>query len=528
MLPDARPRLKHRRFTSPLIEKHLADAALRMRDPELRTLFRNCWPNTLDTTIFDYDLDLKITDHKLCRPRTWVITGDIPACWLRDSSNQVIPYLSALSTPKDRSSPHWFALYRLILGTLYAQAKCILHHPYSNAFIPPSSTVIPGNTDKVHPSPPSNRLGELRVWESKYELDSLISFLDLSVKLAESSGRTDFLHCREWRDAVDLVVNVCRLQQRGTSEESAHLPTPWWGSEKNSHKTEGDPKAGKEQEEKCTPSGQHRRYTKPSSIYRYQRDTNTASETRSLGGLGEPARRCGLIKSAFRPSDDATVFQFSIPSNAFASVSFLRLSDILASHTSTTTTSKEEESLALTSTSLRKLGDEVQEAVWQHGVVEVPSAAGPSKERVFAYEVDGFGSFAIADDANLPSLLSLPWLGFVEYTDPVYSATRKLVLSHRNKWFFTGKIGNGVGGMHIGSGFVWPMSIIVRALTSDDDEEILDCIEQLKRTTAGTGFMHESFHVDDSNNFTRSHFSWVNGLFGELCHHLLNTRPYLL
>ena len=63
---------------------------------------------------------------------------------------------------------------------------------------------------------------------------------------------------------------------------------------------------------------------------------------------------------------------------------------------------------------------------------------------------------------------------------------------------------------------IWPMSLIMRALTSDDDAEIRRCVEMLVNTDGGTGFMHESFHKDDPSKFTRPWFAWANTLFGEL------------
>ncbi|KAM0753051.1 hypothetical protein T439DRAFT_323661 [Meredithblackwellia eburnea MCA 4105] len=539
MLPDARPPPEKRKFVSELVEQVIDRSAGKMRDPDIAQLFRSCYPNTIDTTVYDYDLDL---DRNLdtCDPRSWIITGDIPAVWLRDSANQVIPYLEVLSTSPSSNldgkvNPEWDRLYRLCLGALLSQADCILLHPFSNAFIPPSSMVVPEANDHVLPPPPSGKRGELRVWESKFEVDSLASFIDLSVKLAQSSRRQDFVRIPVWRDAVRLVLYVCRLQQRSTAQEVALLPVPWYGPPDSqlliSQQIQDAPGLGTSSLAKQV-SQTPRDYKKKSrDIYRFQRPTTTASETRSLGGLGEPAKRCGLIKSAFRPSDDATVQPFLIPSNAFLSVGLIALADLLASVTvedlDMSHKNSFESEISNLSLECGLLGKQVRQAVLDHGVTEIVTEGGETA-RVFAYEVDGFGSTTIADDANLPSLLSLAWFGFVTTDDPIYVATRKLVLSQGNKWYFEGKFASGIGGMHIGSGFVWPMSIIVRALTSDDDEEILDALEMLKSTTSGTGLMHESFHVDNPDNFTRSHFSWANGLFGQLCLHLLATRPHLI
>lgn len=87
--------------------------------------------------------------------------------------------------------------------------------------------------------------------------------------------------------------------------------------------------------------------------------------------------------------------------------------------------------------------------------------------KVFAFEVDGFGSAYFMDDANIPSLLSLPYLGYVDKNDPIYKNTRKFVLSEYNPYFFKGEAGEGIGGPHVGPGYIWPMSIIMRVYTSD-------------------------------------------------------------
>ena len=296
-LPNARPPASSRRFVSPLVEGRLKAAAKSIRDPNVRQLFTNTWPNTLDTTVFDFELDLEVKEHELSQPVSWIITGDsespafvskwpaltssapVPASWLRDSANQVSPYLTVLKS-QNHDDSDWIALYRLLLGTVYAQAKCILHSPFSNAFIPPSSTVKNHNSDRVNPSPPRDKAGKLRVWESKWELDTLVSFLDLSTKLAHFSDRVDFVHSAEWREAVQLVLKIFQLQQRGTAEE-VHI-----GSQPRLSPIirPRDPHRGRPD---------RKRYDGPDGIYRFQRSTQTASETRPLNGLGEPARRCG-------------------------------------------------------------------------------------------------------------------------------------------------------------------------------------------------------------------------------------------
>jgi len=172
---------------------------------------------------------------------------------------------------------------------------------------------------------------------------------------------------------------------------------------------------------------------------------------------------------------------------------------------------------------LKALATEVSKALQQHAIIDHKEFG-----QVYAFEVNGFGSCLLMDDANIPSLLSLPYLGGVKKTDPIYINTRKMVLSKSNPFYFSGKAGKGIGGPHVGQDMIWPMGITMQGLTSSSDVEIRSCIEQLKNTHAGTGFMHESFHKGDPKNFTRSWFAWANTLFGEFLWKIYKEKPHLL
>ena len=218
-------------------------------------------------------------------------------------------------------------------------------------------------------------------------------------------------------------------------------------------------------------------------------------------GYGYSTKPVGLICSMFRPSDDATIFPFLIPSNFFAVVSLRQAAEMLrAIHGD-----------AALAGSCSALSAEVEAALRQHAVVNDPVLG-----KVYAYEVNGFGSFNLMDDANVPSLLALPYLDAVGVEDALYRNTRKLVLSEHNPFFFKGTAGEGTGGPHCGLNMIWPLGIIVRALTSTDEAEIGKCLHMLQTTHGGTGFMHESFFKDDPKNFTRKWFAWANTIFGEL------------
>ena len=236
--------------------------------------------------------------------------------------------------------------------------------------------------------------------------------------------------------------------------------------------------------------------------YKFQRKTERALDTLNNDGLGAPVRPVGLIVSCFRPSDDATTLQFLVPSNFFAVTSLRKAAEILE-------TVNKETALAA---DCRALADEVEMALKRYATYNHPEFG-----TIYAFEVDGFGNHLLMDDANVPSLLAMPYLGDVDVNDPIYQNTRRFVWSDSNPYFFSGKAGEGIG-----YDMVWPMSIMMKAFTSRDDAEIKTCIKMLMDTDAGTGFMHESFHKDDATNFTRPWFAWQNTLFGELILKLVN------
>jgi meiotically up-regulated gene 157 (Mug157) protein len=302
--------------------------------------------------------------------------------------------------------------------------------------------------------------------ERKWEIDSLCYTVRLAHGYWKTTGDTSVLDA-DWRDAARLIVRTFKDQQRKDG------PGP----------------------------------------YKFQRMTAVSYDTVPLGGYGNPTRKVGLIHSMFRPSDDACLYPFLVPSNLFAVISLRQLAEIFDEEIGDPDFADECGALA----------DGVEEAVREHAVAEHPAHG-----RVYAYEVDGFGNALFIDDANVPSLLALPYLGAARSSDTVYQATRRLVLSDDNPYFFSGSAAEGIGGPHVGLDMVWPLGITMRALTSTDADEIRHCLHMLKKTHAGTGFMHESFHKDDPCRFTRSWFAWANTLFGELIVTLHDERPELL
>ena len=246
--------------------------------------------------------------------------------------------------------------------------------------------------------------------------------------------------------------------------------------------------------------------------YTFQRRTAWATDGVPMGGYGYPTKKVGLIHSMFRPSDDATVYPFLIPSNLFAFNSLMQLNTMIgAIHGDQ----------KLLDDSVKLMAD-LNSAIAKYGIINQPQFG-----KIYAYETNGFGSYNLMDDANVPSLLALRYLNdTIDKT--IYANTRKLVLSQSNPFFFKGKAAEGIGGPHVGMDQIWPMSIIMRALTSNNDAEIKQCIQWLKTTHAGTGFMHESFHKDDPSKFTRKWFAWANTLFGELLLKVSKERPQLV
>lgn len=436
-----RPIVDKRNFVSEAVEAKISRVRKDIADPELAWMFENCYPNTLDTTV-----QFKTTDGK---PDTFVITGDIEAMWLRDSSAQVHPYIPLAKEEKK--------LKDLLAGVINRQAKCILIDPYANAF-----------NDGPKGSYWEKDLTAMKkeLHERKYELDSICYPIRLAHTFWKTTGDASVFD-KDWQAATKLIVKTMREQQR----------------------------------------------LKDKGPYKFQRETAVAYDTVPLGGYGNPTKPNGLIHSVFRPSDDACVYTMLVPSNFFAVRVLKMLSEIYFIELKDRAFSNE----------CRAFADEVSDALRKNAIVRHANYGS-----VYAYEADGFGNVLMMDDANVPSLLSLPYLETVSIKDPIYQQTRKLILSEDNPFFFKGRAAEGIGGPHVGLRMIWHMGIIMRALTSTDDAEIVACLLMLKRTHAGTGFMHESFDQDDPATFTRKWFAWANTLFGELVIKIHDERPHIL
>ncbi len=367
----------------------------------------------------------------------FVITGDIPAMWLRDSAAQVRPYLHFA-----KSEPAFSAL---IAGVIKRQVQCVLIDPYANAFNeqPNGQCHNKDNTD----------MGDW-IWERKYELDSLCAPLKLASDLWRATGlKTQF--DAQFERAARLIVSTIATEQH-------HASSP----------------------------------------YAFERLQGPPSDTLNHAGRGNPVAYTGMSWSGFRPSDDACMYNYLVPSNMMAVVAL----ECLA------TLPLHDETLKVNA---KNLALEIRAGIEKHGKVK-HSVYG----EIYAYEVDGLGNCNMMDDANVPSLLAIPYMGYCTANDPVYQATRAFILSHHNPYYYNGSAAKGIGSPHTPQKYIWPISLCMQGLTSTSRQEQREVLETLMRTDAATGLMHESFHKDDPAQFTRPWFAWANSLFAEFVMHM--------
>ena len=437
-----RPNINDRTYISSAVEEAIKFIKSEISDPQLSWIFENCYPNTLDTTV-----DYEVIDGK---PDTFIITGDIDAMWLRDSTAQVWPYLPLVK--KDEK------IKNLIKGLINRQAKCVIRDPYANSFYKDLTKLSAHNKDM--PTPIAG------VHEQKWEVDSLCYVIRLSYNYYKLT-KDDSIFDDNWIKSTKLIYDTFLTEQR---------------------------KDGR-------------------SPYTFIRNGTAMVDAPLFSGTGRPFKPNGLICSMFRPSDDATMYPFLIPSNIFASISMKQLSKIY----------KEQKIDELFSEKCLEMSIEIDNSVKKHAIKEHLDFG-----KIYSYEIDGFGNNLYMDDANVPSLMSLAYLNSKFKDDKIYLNTRKFLLSNNNPYFLKGKAAEGQASPHTGKDKIWPMGIILRAMTSNDDDEIKKCLKMLVNTHANTGFMHEAFDKDNPNNYFRSWFAWANTLFGELIIKIQNERVHLL
>jgi meiotically up-regulated gene 157 (Mug157) protein len=403
--------------------------------PELVPLFEQCYRNTLDTTV-----------ERMADGTTFVITGDIPAMWLRDSSAQIRPYVKFASQDAE--------LAGMIRGLIVRQAEYVVLDPYANAFNKDSN----GNghqRDRTVMGP--------SIWERKFELDSLCYPIQLLQDYWSATGDQSIFN-ESIHKMMQIIVDTMIVEQR---------------------------------HDQCSP-------------YTFERDDILLpSDTLPFDGRGTPTNFTGMVWSGFRPSDDACKFGYLIPANMFAVVILQHIIEFAGQYYNNSNLVDK----------ASKLRDEIQFGIETYGVYNHPRHG-----QIYAYETDGFGNYNLMDDANVPSLLSIPYLGYRSADDDMYRRTRSFVLSADNPYFYAGKFAEGVGSPHTPPGYIWHIALIMQGLTSVDRDEKDGIIGQIISTTGNTNFMHESFDPDQPEQFTREWFAWANSLFGQFIMEWLEDR----
>ncbi|MDZ4717513.1 MAG: glycoside hydrolase family 125 protein [Roseiflexaceae bacterium] len=402
--------------------------------PRLGQLFRNCFPNTWQTTL-----------RQLPDDTTFVLTGDIPAMWLRDSALQVRPYLILAADDP--------IVADLLAGVVRRQFRYITHDPYANAF----NAEPNGQGHHTDLTPMTDWL-----WERKYEIDSLCYPLQLAYLLWKATGRSDHLD-QYFRDGAYQIIELWRREQHHTEQ----------------------------------------------SDYTFVRTNCPPTDTLPNGGNGNPVAHTGMTWSGFRPSDDTCIYGYLVPSNMFAVVVLGYLNE-LAEHV------LRDSMLAANAASLAA---EIDSGIKHYALIDHPTHG-----TIYAYETDGMNNVILMDDANVPSLMAMPYLGYCRFDDPTYLRTRQYVLSDDNPFFYRGSAATGVGSPHTPVRYIWHIALAMQGLTSPDPAEQRRILEIMAASDAGTGFMHEGFDADDPNNYTRPWFAWANAMYAELALHICGYR----
>jgi uncharacterized protein len=393
-------------------------------DEKLQLMFEQCFINTYTTTM------KKQEDGK-----TFVITGDIPAMWLRDSAAQVRPYLLAAEEDEKMAD--------FLEGVIQQHFAFILHDPYANAF-----------NESANGKGHQNDLTEMtpHIWERKYEIDSLCYPIQLAYLFWKSTGRTS--HIKDtFKQVMETIIHVWRTEQ----DHENHSP------------------------------------------YRFERTDCRQSDTLIREGKGGRVVPTGMTWSAFRPSDDACTYGYLVPANMFAVVVLgyaAEMCDVLKA------TALKEECL--------KLREEIQKGIEQYAKLDHPIYGD-----MYVYETDGEGRVNVMDDANVPSLLAAPYLGYLPYDDPAYLNTRSFLLSRDNPYYYEGKYANGIGSPHTPDHYIWHIALAIQGMTTTSEAEKQEILAYFKQTDGGTNFMHEGFNADCPEEFTRDWFAWANTMFSE-------------
>lgn len=405
------------------MRKKVAENAARIKDKRVRGMYLNCFYSSLDTAA-----------QLMQDGTTFMLTGDIPAMWLRDSAVQVMGYLPFVKADLD--------VDRLIRGLIKRQMKYIALDPYANAF-----NREPNNCG--HKDDLTNRDSPW-IWERKYEVDSLCYPLWLAQKYSMVTGSFD-VYDSDFLQAFEQILTTFEIELNHCND----------------------------------------------SEYFHSRPLYPQYPTLSNGGKGRKTGYTGMTWNGYRPSDDVCEYGYLVPANQFATV----VLDYLIANA-------DRAGLAEYSSRIIKLNDGIKS-----GIEKFAKVIHPEFGLIYAYEVDGLGGINLMDDANVPSLMSLPYLGYCKNTDPVYENTRRFILSNKNPYYYSGKFGKGVGSPHTPQDYIWHIGLVIQLLTSKDNAERKEIFETLLSTDADCGVMHESFDCNNPQNFTREWFCWANTLF---------------
>ena len=366
----------------------------------------------------------------------FIITGDIPAMWLRDSTSQIEHYLPFINEHQN--------LRDIFKGLINRQVKCILIDPYANAFNKTANGQKWDN-DITKDSP--------WVWERKYEIDSLCYPIRLIYKYWKKTNDSS-VFTEEVKSIFNIILDLWETEQ----------------------------------------------YHFEKSDYSFQRLNCSKTDTLCNNGLGNPVTYTGMTWSGFRPSDDACKYGYLVPSNMFASVVLSYISEI-------STDIYKDDTLSIRAS---KLKSEIDKGIQDHAIIKHDTFGD-----IYAYEVDGLGNYNLMDDANVPSLLAIPYIGYKDINNEIYQNTRKFILSKSNPYYYKGSVAKGIGSPHTPLEYIWHIALSMQGLTTNNQDEINLLIETLKNTDAKTGYMHEGFHCNDSTKFTRDWFAWSNSLFAD-------------
>ncbi len=405
---------------------------------KLAKLYENCYASTIDTAL------------EKCEDGTYfVLTGDIPAMWLRDSSAQVNHYIQLCDDPE---------VAQIVKGVILRQMDFILQDPYANAFNKEANGM-----GMLCDRPKNKPI----VWEHKYEVDSLCYPIKLLYRYWKKTG-DDSVVKGIFLQAMDTILKVWQTEQHHFEKSQYRFFRDY------DRLVECNPPLWN-----CDP------------VY---------TDTIHNDGMGAPVAYTGMTWSGFRPSDDGCTYGYYLPSNMFATVVLGYAQEMLAD------VSEAREMLP----QIAKLQQEIAQGIQEYGIIDHPTYG-----KVYACEVDGYGNHRLMDDANIPSLISAPYLGYCPKDEPVYQSTRKLLLSKENPFYFEGTYAKGIGSPHTKAGYIWHLALSMQGLTTDDKAEKLEILDTMIATDADTGFMHEGFDANDPSQFSRPWFTWSNSLFCE-------------